>query len=84
MIWDAAILILDDHIAVVAILSDAKLAGIVILQGYTEPPRNFLQIFHAEKLMPYGKNFRSGLDRRITNSPRLCSIRKGYTRQQAI
>jgi hypothetical protein len=45
MIWEAAILILDDHIAVVAILSDAKLADIVILQGYTEPPRNFLQIF---------------------------------------
>lgn len=50
MIWDAAILISDDHIAVVAILSDAKLAGIVILQGQATSPRNFFTNFSCVKI----------------------------------
>jgi len=55
--WEAAIIILDDHIAVVAILSDAKLADIEILQGLAPSTRKFFTNFHGRKLVPFGENF---------------------------
>ena len=58
------------HCPVAHSFSTAKIAGIVILQGYTELPWNNPQFFTARKMArPADGFFRSSLDRRITNSP---------------
>ena len=55
----------------------AKLAGIVILQGYTELTRNNPQFFPAIKMArPEGWIFSVKPCRRITSSPYLCSTVK--------
>ena len=61
------------HCPVATTFYTAKLAGIVILQGYTELPRNNPQ--NLTLRIKFGLSFqdgffRSSLDRRITNSPR--------------
>jgi hypothetical protein len=81
LIWEAAMMIFICDIAPAVAgcitFSGAKLAGIVILQGYTELTRNNPQFFPAIKMArPEGWIFSVKPCRRITSSPYLSSTVK--------